>query len=173
MHRPLAEVMVDAKDRRHVEGTEQHPVEFLCGGAVVTEGFFNDDASAFGAVRLRQLFYDQPEQRRWDGEVVRRLLRGAQLLADGLKGRRVLVVAVHIVEMVRFSFWFVLVLLAIRSYWLRCCRAFRKGALEILTKPSRGRFSSMTRKIATETAQAPTGYPLKAGHLYTTTVSGF
>src|SRR4029450_14087638 len=108
MHRPLAEVMVDAKDRRLVEGTEAHPVEFLCGGAVVTEGFFNDDASAFGAVRLRQLFYDQPEQRRWDGEVVRRPLRGAQLLADGLKGRRVLVVAVHIVEVVLFSFWFVL-----------------------------------------------------------------
>ena len=53
MHRPLAEVMVDAKDRRLVEGAEQNPVEFLGGDAVVTEGFFNDDTSAFGAVRLR------------------------------------------------------------------------------------------------------------------------
>src|SRR5215510_3434607 len=101
MHRPLAEVMVDAKDRRLIEGTEQNLVEFLGGGAVVTKGFFNDDASAFSAVRLRQLLHDQPKQRRWDGEVVRRPLRGAQLLADGLKGRRVLVVAVNIVEQAR------------------------------------------------------------------------
>src|SRR5262245_57148249 len=101
MHRPLAEVMVDAKDRRLVEGTEQNLVEFLCGGAVVTEGFFNNDASAFGAVRLRQLFHNQPEQRRWDSEVVRRPLCGAQLLADGLEGRRVLVVTVNIVEQAR------------------------------------------------------------------------
>src|SRR4029453_6198873 len=98
MHRSLAEVMVDAKDRCLVEGTEQNLVEFLCGGAVVTEGFFNDDASAFSAVRLRQLFHDQTEQRRWDSEVGRRPLCGAQLLANGLKGRRVLVVTVNIVE---------------------------------------------------------------------------
>ena len=41
------------------------------------------------------------------------------------------------------------------SYGLRCCNAFRKGALEILMKPSKGWFSSRTRKIAAETAQAP------------------
>ena len=32
------------------------------------------------------------------------------------------------------------------SYGLRCCNAFRKGALEILMKPSKGWFSSRTRK---------------------------
>src|SRR5262245_3581608 len=98
MHRSLAEVMVNAKDRRLVEGAEQNSVEFLGGGAVVTEGFFHDDARAFSAVRLRQLFHDQTEQRRWDSEVVRRPLRGTQFLANGLKGRRVLVVTVNVVE---------------------------------------------------------------------------
>ena len=62
------------------------------------EGLFDDDAGAVGAARLGQLFHDQPEQHGRDGEVVRRPLRGAELLADGLKRRRVVVVAVDVAQ---------------------------------------------------------------------------
>jgi hypothetical protein len=44
------------------------------------------------------LFYDEAEQRRRDGEVVRGPLRRVQLLADSLKGARVFVVAVNITQ---------------------------------------------------------------------------
>ena len=47
---------------------------------------------------LAELLDDQPEQRGRDGEVVRRPLGGAELLADGLEGRRVLVVAVDVAQ---------------------------------------------------------------------------
>ena len=77
MHRPLAEVMVDAEDVLLVESPEQNPIERLRRGEVVTEGFFNDNASAVGTVCLGQLFHDDPEQCRRDGEVVRWPLRGA------------------------------------------------------------------------------------------------
>src|SRR6266478_8798618 len=90
--------MVDAKDRLLVERAEQNPIEFLSRGEVVTEGFFNDDASAPGAVRLRQLFHDQLEQRGRDGQVVRRPLCGAQLFTDRLKSRRVLIVTINIAQ---------------------------------------------------------------------------
>src|SRR6266550_2157473 len=50
VHRPLSQVMVDAEDVLLIEGAEQDPIKLLCGGEVVTEGFFNDDASAVGVV---------------------------------------------------------------------------------------------------------------------------
>ena len=77
VHRPLAEVMVDAEDVLLVESAEQNLIELLRRGEVVTEGFFNDNASAVGTVCLGQLFHNEPEQRGRDGEVVRRPLRGA------------------------------------------------------------------------------------------------
>ena len=39
MHRPLPQVMVDAEDRRLVEGAEQDLVELLRRGEVVPKGF--------------------------------------------------------------------------------------------------------------------------------------
>src|SRR5258705_9255887 len=93
--------MVDAEDVLLVESAEQDPVEFLRRGTVVTERFFNDDASAFGAVRLGQLFDNQAEQPRWDGEVMRRPLRGAELLANRLKGCRVVIVTVDVTQQAR------------------------------------------------------------------------
>ena len=77
---------------------EQDPVELLRRGQVSAERLFDDDAGALGAARLGELFHDQPEQRGWDGEVVRRPLGGAEFLADGLKGCRVVVVAVDVAQ---------------------------------------------------------------------------
>ena len=52
VHRPLAQVMVDAEDRLLVEGAEQGAVERLRREEIVTERFFNDDASAVACIQL-------------------------------------------------------------------------------------------------------------------------
>src|SRR5262245_18204320 len=75
VHRPLAQVMVDAEDRLLVEGAKQGTVERLRREEIVTERFFNDDTRAVRAFSFAQLFYDHPEQPRRDGEIVCRLLR--------------------------------------------------------------------------------------------------
>src|SRR5499426_3323118 len=72
VHRPLAQVMVDAEDRLLVEGAEQRAVERLRRKAIMTERFFNDDASAVRAASFAQLFHNRLEQPRRDGEIVRR-----------------------------------------------------------------------------------------------------
>src|SRR4029453_4624027 len=60
-HRSFPQVMIDAEDVLLVESTEQNPIELLCRNEVVTERFFNDDASTTGAACLGELFHDQPE----------------------------------------------------------------------------------------------------------------
>src|SRR5439155_17756020 len=92
------EVKIDTRVRLLVEGAELRAVEGLRRGEVTAEGLFDDDASAVGAARQGQPFHDESEQRGRDGEVVRRALGGAELLANGLEGRRVLVVAVHVTQ---------------------------------------------------------------------------
>ena len=59
---------------------------------------FDDDAGAFGTARFAELFDDRSEQDRRYGKVVRRPLRGAELFADGRKGRGVFVVAIHVAQ---------------------------------------------------------------------------
>ena len=98
VHRPLAEVVVDAEDRRLVEAAEQRPVQLPRRGEVRPKGFFDDHAGALGTARLGQLIHDQPEQRGRDGEIMRGPLRGAELCANGLERRRVRVVAIDIAQ---------------------------------------------------------------------------
>ena len=62
------------------------------------EWFFDDDASALGAVRFRQLFHDGLEQDRRNCQVVRRPLCVLELLAKRLERCRVLVVAINIAQ---------------------------------------------------------------------------
>src|SRR5215470_820118 len=68
VHRPLAQVMVDAEDRLLVEGAEQGAVERLRREEIVTERFFNDDASAVRASSFAQLCYNRLEQPRGDSQ---------------------------------------------------------------------------------------------------------
>ena len=49
VHRPLAEVMVDPKDRLLVKAAEQRAVERLRRREVTAEGLLDDDASAGSA----------------------------------------------------------------------------------------------------------------------------
>src|SRR5262245_46187766 len=96
VHRPLTQVMVDAKDGLLVEGAEQSLVELLRRDKIVAERLLDDDASAVGALSFTELFYDCAEQYRRNGEVERWLLRRAQLLTQSLKGRKVFVITVDI-----------------------------------------------------------------------------
>ena len=52
VHRPFSQVMVDAEDRLLLEGAEQSLVELLRREEIVTERFFNDDASAVACIEL-------------------------------------------------------------------------------------------------------------------------
>src|SRR5262249_59366356 len=98
MHRPLSQVMVDAKDRLLVKGREENPIKLLRRGEVMSKRLLDDDAGSLGASSLGKLFHDGPEEQRRDGEVVGRPLGGAKFLANGLERRRVLVIAVHVAE---------------------------------------------------------------------------
>src|SRR5262245_45018571 len=98
VHWQLAQIMVDAEDRLLVEGAEQGAVELLRREEIVTERFFNDDARAVRASSFAQLVHNRLEQAGRDGEIVRRLLRRAKLLTEGLKRCRVLIVAVNIAQ---------------------------------------------------------------------------
>ena len=76
----LAQVMVDAKyrlTRRNVPS--RIAIQLARRGQVGPERLFHDDAGAFRAIRFAELLYDQPEQRRRDSEIVRRLLARSQV----------------------------------------------------------------------------------------------
>src|SRR5207247_9801493 len=98
VHRPLAEVMVDPKDRLLVKAAEQRAVERLRRREVTAEGLLDDDASAGSAAGFAELLHDQPEHRGRNREIVRRTLRGTELLAYALERRRVSVVPVDVAQ---------------------------------------------------------------------------
>src|SRR5262249_34741905 len=101
MHRPLSEVVVDAKDRLLVEPTEQRAVQGLRRSEIAAEGLFDDDPSCLGGARERQLPHHQPEDRRRDGEIMRGPLRLTELLLNGAEGGWVLVVPVDVAQEAR------------------------------------------------------------------------
>src|SRR5215467_6917306 len=59
VHRPLAQVMVDAEDRLLVEGAKQGAIELLRREEIVTKRFFNNDASAVRVSSFAQLFHNR------------------------------------------------------------------------------------------------------------------
>ena len=86
------------KMQRLGKGPQQNVVQFLRRGEVVAEWFLDDDACALGAARLRQLLDDVFEEQRRNRQVMRGMLRVAQLLAKRLEGRIVAVVAVDVAQ---------------------------------------------------------------------------
>ena len=95
---PLPEIVIDPEDRALVEGAAQDAVECLCRRKVVAEGLLDDDPRTGRTARSGQLLHHRTEQRRRDGEVVRRPLGRPELPAQGIERRRIAVVAVDIVE---------------------------------------------------------------------------
>src|SRR5262249_39594909 len=98
MHRPFAQVMVDAEDRALVEAAEQRAVEGLGRREIATERLFDDHASAVRAAQSTQLIDDQRKQRWRYREVVGRTLGGAELFANGLERARLPVVAIDVAQ---------------------------------------------------------------------------
>ena len=94
----LAQVVVDAEDRR----LRKHRVEGLVERArrceVVPEGLLDHDPGARRAAGLAELLDDRAEEAGRDRQVVRRMLRAAERLAQRREGGRVAVVAVDVLE---------------------------------------------------------------------------
>src|SRR6516162_1099355 len=96
--RTLAEVVVDAKNVLFMVGTVKNLVQRLGGGEVITERFFDDDARAFAAARLHQLFDDLTKKYRRNRQIVSGVLGLAEFLAQVLEGGSIVVIAVDIME---------------------------------------------------------------------------
>ena len=94
----LPEVVVDPEDVALDERAEQDPIQLARRGEVLAEGLLDDDAGAFRAARLRQLFDDRSEQRRRDRQVVRGVLGAGELAPERREGRRILVVPVDVAQ---------------------------------------------------------------------------
>ena len=90
--------MIDAEDVLLVESAEQNPIEFLRREQIVTERFFNDDSSPTGAACLGELFYDQPEERRRDSEVMSRPACFPERFLDRRECIAVVVIPTYILE---------------------------------------------------------------------------
>src|SRR5579872_4614222 len=69
--RPLAQVMIDAKDGPLLEGAEQNRIQGSRGFQIGSERLLNDDSRFLGAAGFAELLYDRPEENRGDGQVVR------------------------------------------------------------------------------------------------------
>ena len=98
LHGGLAEVVVDAEDRRLVEILEDRLVEGHRGGEIAAEGLFDDHAGTAGAVGVAELLGDFAEEDWRDGEIVGRVLGIAESLPQRGERGGVVVVAVDVTE---------------------------------------------------------------------------
>ena len=73
-------------------------VERPCRGQVAPERLFDDDARLVGQARGAESLDDRGEQRRRDGEVVRRAPRAGQRLLQRGEGARIVVVALDVAQ---------------------------------------------------------------------------
>ena len=95
MHRPLPKVVIDAKDRRLVEGSgAQDPVEIPRRDEVISRRAFRDDLAPLAQPDCTSCSTTAPNEHGRDGQIVCR--RSAlEFWAQRLKSRRVVVVAVN------------------------------------------------------------------------------
>lgn len=70
-----------------------------CGRQIASERFFDDDARMLRQIRRAQSFDHRLEQRRWDGEVVRRAPRAAERFLYRRKRLRVLIIPTDVLEL--------------------------------------------------------------------------
>jgi hypothetical protein len=70
----LAQVMIDAKDRRLGKHLVRDLIEFDCGGQVAAEGLFHDQAGIVGDAGAAEALDHRREERRRNRQVVSRAL---------------------------------------------------------------------------------------------------
>jgi hypothetical protein len=101
LHRLLAQIMVNAKDRRLGEKLQQRRVQRACRGQIAPERLLHHESCAVRGPRTaEQINHDRKHGRR-NGEVIKRSLRGAQRLFQCFEGRRLAVVAVDVLQQCR------------------------------------------------------------------------
>src|SRR6187401_3456844 len=88
--------MVDAKDRRLVELLVQNAIEGLRRSQVAAERLLDDDPGVFREARFPELLDHQSEGHRRNRQVARGQPRFAQLAAESLERRWILVIAVDV-----------------------------------------------------------------------------
>src|SRR5262249_37703659 len=98
VHRPLAEVMVDAKNRRLGESREQDAVQFPRRCQIRAERLFDYYSTVLRTARFPERLDHRFEEHRRNGQIVRRPLRGAKGLADRLERGAVVVVSVDVAQ---------------------------------------------------------------------------
>jgi hypothetical protein len=98
LHRLLAEIVVDAEDRRLLEGAVQRLVERARRSKVASERLFDHQPRPVGATRLPQPLDDDAEHAGGDGQVMGGTASLAQLTAERLEGGGIGIVAAHVAE---------------------------------------------------------------------------
>jgi hypothetical protein len=98
LDRVLAQVVVDAEDRRLLEGIVQRSIERPSRFEVAAEGLLDHDARPCRAAGATQALDDRREGARRDGQVVAGTLCVAERLAQALEDRRVRIVPAYVAE---------------------------------------------------------------------------
>ena len=98
LDRFLAQEVIDPEDRFFGKELIENAVQFPRRRKIAPERLFHHDARIFRAARIRQSFRYRGEHAGRDREIVQRPLRTSQNLAQLGEGRRIAVIAVHVLE---------------------------------------------------------------------------
>src|SRR6185437_1923170 len=98
LYRLLAELVVDAKDRRLVEYLVQRVVERERRGEIAPEGLLDHDAGALRRARLAELRHDDREHARRDCEIVQGPCSIPETLAQRAERRALAVIPVDVAQ---------------------------------------------------------------------------
>jgi len=85
VHRPLAQIMIDSKDRGFRVYGMQAAVQLLSGIQIMPERLLHNDSSGLSAARFGQLPNHRLEHQRRDGQVKRGHPRAVQRFPDRLE----------------------------------------------------------------------------------------
>src|SRR5262249_43237033 len=85
----LSEIVIDAKNRRFVKNLVEYLIEISRRGEIASEGFFDDDARAFGAAGFGKLLDRWSKEVRRNSQVNHRVTHIFQLVVDSATGRKI------------------------------------------------------------------------------------
>src|SRR6202163_123823 len=98
MNCTLAEEMVQTEDSPFFKSSEQDPVEFPGGSPIAPERFFDNNARPATAARFSKLLDDHPEVGGRNSQIKNRVLSACERLTQGLVGRRIRIIALHVAQ---------------------------------------------------------------------------
>src|SRR6185437_4895323 len=101
LHGFLAKVMVNAEDSRFGKDRVQYSVQFSCGGKVVPERLFDNDARILSTARFSERFDNIAKQAWRNGQVMRRPGRSTKRFMQLFEGRGIQIVAIDVLKQLR------------------------------------------------------------------------